>query len=90
MVKSAIIEDIHDPHLRYVYISFGILRTRYGWYASLLNVMPPVADLSGSTKADMFISWIQSTRTNYKIINIFANDDFTDELRIDDYPELLI
>lgn len=90
MIKSAIIEDIHDPFLRYMYLSFGMRRTRCSWYASLLDVMPSVASLDGNSNADTLISWMQRTSTKHKIISIFANDDFTDELRIDDYPELFI
>ena len=90
MINSAIIEDLDDNHQRYMYISFGMHRTRYGWYTSLLGVMPSVASLDGESGADTFISWRQHTSINPKIISIFANDDFTDELRIDDYPELFI
>ena len=90
MIKSVIIEDIHDPNLRYMYISFDALCTKYGWYSSLLDVIPSVADLVGNSGADTFTSWMQRTGINHKIISIFANDDFTDELRIDDYPELFI
>jgi len=90
MIKSAIIEDIYDPKLRYMYISFGALCTKYGWYSSLLDVIPSVASLDGNSGADTFISWMQRTSTKHKIISIFANNDFTDELRIDDYPELFI
>ena len=90
MINSAIIEDIHDPISRYMYISFGAFCTKYGWYRSLLDVIPSVASLDGSCGADTFISWMQHTSINHKIISIFANDDFTDELRIDDYPELFI
>lgn len=90
MIKSAIIEDLRDPTFRYMYISFGALRTKYDWYSSLLDVMPSVARLDGSCGADTFISWIHVTSTPYKIISVFANDDFTDEVNIDDYPELFI
>lgn len=90
MIKSAIIKDLHDSRLRYMYISFGMFKTRYRWYARLLDVMPSVANLDGNSDADTFISWMQHTGTKLKIISIFANDDFTDELRIDDYPELFI
>ena len=90
MIKSAIIEDLRDPTFRYMYISFGAFRTKYDWYSSLLDVMPSVARLDGSCAADTFISWMQRTSIPYEIVSVFANADFTDEVNIDDYPELLI
>ena len=90
MIKSAIIKDLHDSRLRYMYISFGMFKTRYRWYARLLDVMPSVANLDGDSGADTLISWMQHANIVYSIISIFANDDFTDEVNIDDYPELFI
>ena len=90
MINSAIIEDLHDSNLRYMYISFDAFCTKYGWYSSLLDVIPSVADLDGSCGADTFISWMQRTSIPYKIVSVFANTDFTDEVNIDTYPELFI
>ena len=90
MIKSAIIEDMHDLNLRYMYISFGAFRTKYSWYRDLLDVMPSVARLQGISGADTFMSWMQRTSVPYEVVSIFANDDFTGELHIDDYPELFI
>ena len=90
MIKSAIVKNMHDSRLRYMYISFGAVCTKYNWYRNLSDVIPSVASLNGISGADTFMSWMKYTSIKYKIISIFANDDFTGELRIDDYPELLI
>ena len=90
MIKSAIVKDMHDSRLHYMYLSFGAVCTKYSWYRDLLDVMPSVASLAGISGADTFMSWMKYTSIEYKIISIFANDDFTGELRIDDYPELFI
>ena len=90
MINSAIIEDLHDRNQRYMYISFGTDCTKYGWYRDLLDVMPSVASLDGTSGADTFISWMQRTSVPYKIVSVFANTDFTNEVNINDYPELFI
>ncbi len=90
MINSAIIEDLNDNNQRYMYISFGTHCIRYSWLSSLLDVMPCVAYLDGTSDANTFLHWLQYTNIKYNIISVFANDDFTGELRIDDYPELLI
>lgn len=90
MINSAIIEDLHDSSLRYMYISFDAFSTNYKWCNELLDVMPSITELREESGATTFISWMQRTRIPYEIVSVFANADFTDEVNINDYPELLI
>ena len=91
MINSAIIEDLRDHYTRYLYISFYTNReAHYSWETRLVYNPSKLELPKRSDTYVTFFELLQHYTNTRRLIGIFTDHHFTDEIPLTDYPELFI